>query len=487
MKKTLFIFITVLALGACNKQIDDIRPLNKIDKDGELSSVAGVVETTVGNYVLLSASGFAVYDEPYENIGESRGNNVTLQEFGAINQQSDAYFFQNSNGPTLGFSANYYHGAYQLIVSANTTLEGISTFEASGLGSLSEDDKNSLLYAKGENMFLRAMTYFNLVRIYGKPYYQNAESSSGVPLKTSSDITDVPPVATVKEVYDFVVSELKTAAQLMKAPVTKANSFASTGAAWALLSRVYLYMGGSIASPDVTFNQQAVVYADSALDQSGGKYTLLQGADYQNFFADDEFGDLGRALFANNKEIIFAFDNASGGCNIGELYHFDQTYNVGAVFVPSSEFKSLLDPSDVRSTFFKLNANSGFTETTKWLVLPEAWLTRAPTIYLRTGEIYLNRAEAYAKLNNMAMAKADLKQIHTRAGLPAGDIDGLADGDVIAAILKERRMELAFEGHGSFDYFRNGLPMTRLAADNNGNAFTIQPDDPKVAFTVPNN
>ena len=48
-------------------------------------------------------------------------------------------------------------------------------------------------------------------------------------------------------------------------------------------------------------------------------------------------------------------------------------------------------------------------------------------------------------------------------------------------------VELAFEGHNSFDYFRNGLPMTRTAADNNGTALTIQPTDPKVVLELPKN
>ena len=84
------------------------------------------------------------------------------------------------------------------------------------------------------------------------------------------------------------------------------------------------------------------------------------------------------------------------------------------------------------------------------------------------------------------MARADLSTIHTRAGLPESDITSIADQDLLAAILKERRMELAFEGHAGYDYFRNGLPMIRKAADNNGKALIIQPDDPKVVLTIPN-
>lgn len=485
MKKILPILLPVLVLAAaCNKQIDDIRPLTKIDKDGELASLAGIVETTVGNYYLLAG-----FDVPLLDFGESRGNNVTLQDWAPVSQTTDAFFFRNSPGVTTGNSAAYFRGAYQLIVGANTTLEGITTFLASNFASLTTDDQNRLLYAKGENMFLRALTYFNLVRVYGKPYYQDAGSSPSIPLKLTSDIKDAPAPATVKDVYAFITTELQTAAQLMKVPIATplTNAFSNTAAAWALLSRVYLYMGGSIASPDAGSNQLAATYADSVINQTGGRYALLQGDAYKQMFGDDEFGDLGRAVFASNKEIIFAHDNAAGGSSIGQLYHYDLSYGVGATFLPSSDLRQLFVPADIRGTFFKLNTNDSHVETTKWLCLNEAWITYAPYIFFRMGEIYLNRAEAYAKLNNTALAKADLKAIHTRAGLPASDIDNLTDGDVITAVLKERRMELAFEGHNSFDYFRNGLPMTRTAADNNGTAMTVQPDDPKVVFAIPNN
>ncbi len=273
----------------------------------------------------------------------------------------------------------------------------------------------------------------------------------------------------------------------MKASVTKNNGFASTAAAWAALSRVYLYMGGSIANPDAAANQKAIDYADSVLTRTGSKYALLQGDAYVKMFAGDEFGDLGRANGASNKEFIFAYDYSRGGSSLGEMYHFEPIYGVGATFLPSNEFKSLLAPADLRSNFIQLNTNSNFVETTKFLVLPEAWLTRAPYIYFRLAELYLNKAEAYAKLGNTAQAKENLKAIHTRAGLPAAEIDNLAAQNVMAAVLKERRIELAFEGHNSFDYFRNGLPMTRIAADFNGTAFTIQPTDPRVVLELPKN
>jgi len=490
MKKIFLLFLPVLVATSCNKQIDDIRPLTKIDKDGELASVTGITEATLGSYLLINSSGFTfLFDEPLQDLSEDRGNNVTLQDWAPASQKTDAFFFRNSNSPTSGFNATYYRGAYQLIVSNNINLEGIASFQASSAYTILTDaDKNKVLYAKGENLFMRAFAYFNLVRLYGKPYYQNGGSGPAVPLKTSSDVKDAPSPATVKEVYAFIVKDLQMAAQLMKVTgVTRTNAFATTAAAWALLSRVFLYMGGSIANPDPAANQLAAAYADSVIGSTGTKYALLQGDAYQQMFGDDEFGDLGRSVFSGNKEILFAYDNAYPGSLIGELYNYDAEDGTGAIFLPSSDLLNLYVPADARGNFFRTNSNTGYLETTKWLVLNVYSVSSAPQIFLRMGEVYLNRAEANAKLGNMTKARADLKAIHTRAGLPGADVDALADGELLAAVLKERRMELAFEGHNSFDYFRNGLPMTRTAADNNGTELTIQPDDPKVIFTIPLN
>lgn len=490
MKKFTIAIFAFAMLAACNKQIDEIRPLTKIDQQGQLSSVAGIVESTVGNYQILRSSNNGVYyDMAVQDLGDSRGNNVTLQDWRPADQYTDAFYFRNSTGFTSGESGPFYRGAYQVIVGANLSLEGIATFKASAFASLTDDDKNKVIHAEGENRFLRAFTYFNLVRIYGKPYYQAGAQDLAVPLKTTSSATDLPAPASVKDIYSFITTELQAAAQLMKAPVARTNAFASTAAAWALLSRVYLYMGGAVASPDPSANQMAVTYADSVIDQTNGAYSLLQGADYENMFGDDELGALGKTKFSTNKEIVFAFDNnGSGGTPIGLLYHYySAPYNIGAVFLPSSELLSLFAAGDVRGSFFKLNANSGHVETTKWLALNQGGATLAPNIYLRLAEIYLNRAEAGAKLNDFTAARNDLKAIHQRAGLPASDIDNLPDAQVLNAILTERRLELAFEGHNSFDYFRNGLPMTRIAADNNGTALTVEPTDPKVVFIIPNN
>lgn len=78
----------------------------------------------------------------------------------------------------------------------------------------------------------------------------------------------------------------------------------------------------------------------------------------------------------------------------------------------------------------------------------------------RLGEIYLNRAEAYAKLGQYGKALVDLNTIRERSIIGGGysKLDASNAGDLID---KERQLELAYQAERSYDVFRNGKPLTR--------------------------
>ena len=111
-------------------------------------------------------------------------------------------------------------------------------------------------------------------------------------------------------------------------------------------------------------------------------------------------------------------------------------------------------------------------------------------VFLRWGEVVLNRAEAYAKTNNNSKALDDVNTIRKRAGLSGDDLiteanlAGLGFKSVLDAVLAERRMELCFEGHRFFDVFRNQLPMDRQYVGCHDWTI-IQPDDIRIPLLLP--
>lgn len=86
-------------------------------------------------------------------------------------------------------------------------------------------------------------------------------------------------------------------------------------------------------------------------------------------------------------------------------------------------------------------------------------------VFIRWAEVILNRAEAYAHLNQPAKALADVNILRERAGIPTfSDVDMHGYTDILNVVLDERRMELAFEGFRPFDMFRNKLDLDRRFA-----------------------
>lgn len=89
---------------------------------------------------------------------------------------------------------------------------------------------------------------------------------------------------------------------------------------------------------------------------------------------------------------------------------------------------------------------------------------------IRWGEVILNRAEAYAKLDNSAAALADVNTIRSRAGLSGDQLMTTSNmgprgyETVLDVVLDERRLELAYEGFRWKDLFRNNKPMDRRFA-----------------------
>lgn len=102
----------------------------------------------------------------------------------------------------------------------------------------------------------------------------------------------------------------------------------------------------------------------------------------------------------------------------------------------------------------------------------------------RLGEVYLNRAEAQAKLGNYAQALEDLNLIRNRSIVNGGyaSLDASNAGDLID---KERQLELAYQAERSFDVFRNGKGLERQYPGPHRQFETIQPADYRIIYFIP--
>lgn len=105
-------------------------------------------------------------------------------------------------------------------------------------------------------------------------------------------------------------------------------------------------------------------------------------------------------------------------------------------------------------------------------------------IISRLGEIYLNRAEAYAKLGEYEKARIDLNTIRERS-IPNAGYPSLDASNAGMRIDKERQLELAFQAERSYDVFRNGKSLTRHYPGPHRQQEDIPATDYRVTYYIP--
>ncbi|MBD2756805.1 RagB/SusD family nutrient uptake outer membrane protein [Spirosoma validum] len=451
--------------GACSI---DKKPYNGLAEDAILQNAQGLRAATDGNYTFIKDSD---YTRNLYIMNEYPGDNVTLS-----GTTTDPLFLTYTYRHTSdqGNTLQIYRKGYQVIVGCNKVIEAVK-----------EGTSKELDQILGENLFLRAMVHFDLVRLFGRPYTQSPETNLGIIIKTDSKADDNATRSTVKDVYAFVVSELQRSIKLMT--TVRTSSYASPAAANALLSRVYLYMND---------NANALKYADLVI--ADGRFALATPTQVPDFYTLEN---------EQNREVIFAIKHTlkddRGFSAIGSMYYTSPGgIGWGEVYA-SQEYQDLVNkfPNDKRRSFLvKKLTSAGAQEQRNGI--NKVYITKfsnqggIPTlsspIVLRLAEMYLNRAEVYAKMGDNAKAIADVNLIRQRAGLTGTELYTVADlkglPTVLDVVLQERRLELAFEGHRPYDIFRNNRSLVRnypgFHNTTNGQQ-TVLPDDKQLVNLVP--
>jgi hypothetical protein len=319
---------------------------------------------------------------------------------------------------------------------------------------------------KGECYFLRAFATHSLVRLFARPYSAANSSLPGVILRETASDGAPKARATLAETYDYIISSLKTAASLMSdEPPEQRNNrgFASKSAAWALLSRVYLY------TEDY---QNAIAYADSVINS--GTFSLETPETYPTYFANalgasETIWCIPFLTVDDKKEASVASMIFNGASCWGEE-------GASPSILEEMGFGTPLMDVDVRWKYIE-TANPGLKNgVIIYYIGKFSGQGGSPTlsspVMIRLSEVYLNRAEANARMGNVAEAIADVNEIRTnRMVVPeGGDIndylvdavrDNITEVNILEFVLKERRIELSFEGQRIFDILRNGQDLVR--------------------------
>jgi len=476
-------------MGGCKKALE-IEPRQSIDAATALNSPDNVNAAITGIYARLKSA--RLYGRDLIAIPDALADNgFATNKSGRLNPEAN-------NLPGAHFTGTLWQSAYAGINQINLILEAID-----GIPGATATEKNRW---EGELSFLRALFYFNLANAYA--YMPGAivpsQDMGGIPLLLKSTQTKddaaivLPSRSPIADVYAQIIKDFETAnVRLSFSSGTDVN-LANKAAAQAFLSRVHLY-GKNYA--------QAKRWADSTIilttSTSGsiGKIATSAGyinqwrvATHQETLFQIRFGLPSENIGVNESlqttyTTLAELGNRSRTGGFGDLVPTltlltDLGITIGTINTTtgvitaahnttsfaSANIAIASRSADVRNQLYELGtAGRGLpkVETTKFFGKNGAInLDNVPVI--RISEIYLNRAEAMATpgspVFNETAALADLNTIITNRGLTAVTLTGTA---LYNEILRQRRIELAFEGHRFFDLKRLGLDIVKGPHYNN--------------------
>ncbi|CAD0005346.1 RagB/SusD family nutrient uptake outer membrane protein [Flavobacterium chungangense] len=406
----IFSFFLLMGLTGCDEMLEVEIPKEQLESENIYLSDA-TAEATVNGIYQSMVTGLTFVNSIHYMPGE------TSDELILRSQLTDVYT-TNEIIETDGSVSGMWTDFYKTVYNANKAIEGLSASTA-----LSPDKTKRWI---AEAKFIRAYCYFYMTNFWGD-----------VPLVLTTDVerTALAPRNTQTEIYTQIVLDLTEATNNL--PVNYSNYTsnqrirATKWAAEALLARVNLYLGNWT---------DAATHASSVISQTA-TYKMITG------------------LTANNSPFIA--DNTEAILQI-PYFNVAYAYEGGAVFTAGGKYLlrkgvSIFETADARKTNWTntvVVSGTTFLEPRKYKNSFVATPVERSTV-LRLAELYLIRAEARVKLNDITGAQEDINVIRNRALL--GNTTLTDPNQLLDLIALERERELFGEfGHRWFDLKRTG-------------------------------
>ncbi|MGZ5219667.1 MAG: RagB/SusD family nutrient uptake outer membrane protein [Chitinophagaceae bacterium] len=426
--------IVLSFITSCEKNLD-IDPTQSIDENQALLTSSDVEAALVGAYSDLGDAD--VYGGSLFVRSELLGNSAgSINWSGTFQTMTQIY---NKQIPVDNADvSDTWTDAYQTINDINNVLNAVDIVLP-----------NKKDRVEGEAKFIRGSLYFDLVRLYAKAWNDgDPAANDGVPLvleptRAPLGDEDKKPRAKVAEVYAQIIKDLTEAEALLP----EANGFfASKYGAAGMLSRVYLqkadYANAAAAASRVIESNEFALTP-----------TYLDAFPYNANNTNEVIG--------NTEEDVFAMQvTNSQGTNSFNTYF--SPLGRGDIDIAQSFIDEFETGDDRLSIYY----DDGSIRTGKFDMVYSA------VHIIRLAEMYLTRAEATFRLGTAVGTEPvdDINAIRERVNLPLYDAADLT----LALILKERKLELAFEGFTLND-----------AKRTQGSVGPLAWNSPKLVFPIP--
>ncbi len=451
MKNKILILILLVVISVGCKKFLTINPTTTLTENTFFKTAQDFQSAINGAYAPLRG----IYNSNAWRVEEMHSDNTHYMRFplyGAVDNDENLADFNipvSKGSTTFNITSNtrvrdLYRGEYQVISRVNQILSLIDDAD------IDQDIKDNV---KGQALFLRALSYFDLARLFG-----------GVPLHltpVSNRFEAALPITPVDSIFIQIESDAQEAIGLLPVKSVQELGRATKGAARTVLADAYI-------------NQRKWDLAEPILHDviQGGEYQLID--DYADVFSES-------ASNKNNAESVFEIQYKEGTDGYSNNFFIQfipkpilvseitpilgvtnpQAPDNEAFNIPTPDIINAYEPGDKRKD-----------ASIAWVTLSTAPQVQTSFPYIkkyakkhalygnagmdwpvyRYAEVLLMYAEVLNEQNKPGEAAHYLDEVRHRAGLKDSPASGQTE--MRDAIFNERRVELAFENKRWFDIAR---------------------------------
>ena len=374
--KKIFLLSVLSLLFSCNNDDVTFYPYNAVSDASVLQKPGDFTNMINGAYAyMIKRGGEDGFGQELLIDSEVATDNLILNPQGRQSNK-DGFRFTSTPGST---HFDFYYSGYRAINVANYTLAKLNILQD---GTFKDN-------IEGEARFIRAINHFELLRNYSKIPTQSADamSSLGIVYNEVVDPVAKPSRLTVQESYDKVLNDLLIAKDKISDNVI-ANGHPGKAAVYALLSRVYLYMGQW---------QNCIDNANLAISNFSGD--VATRAQFYTSATNGLWED------SNSAGVLFKLRiDVVDGITPGVAYSQAAGTQTKSEYCVSKEFYDKFLSTDIRkAAYIKTGPFAGntYNNISKYDGRAAGTRNLVDVKVLRIEEVYLNKAEAEYNLKDV--------------------------------------------------------------------------------------
>ena len=366
----------VLILSSCD--FLEVETVGRTTMPNFFSDVPGLKAGLSGSYSKM----YGYYSSEFYKYPDVAGNMVDLNNIGNTVEMIDQFNFTSDAEQEVGAVGYIWRKVLEALANVNNVLEYAPPL-------IEQYPNKSDIELAGWALFLRALCPFDLF-LYISSHTLSPDITPWLPVLLMTPVRTLPSRATAAQVFDQIIKDLQDAETLFGDEPMKDAYHASKESVWALLSRVYLYKEDW---------NNSILYSSKVIN----RLSLARGSDYLEMYHN----------LVPGKETILRFNGLLKSKSLNNFYSAKEPIAMAA----DTLLSLFSDANDLRLKLFTPDKNNQLKITTKYRIMvdytPEQ--EHYDPFVLRVSEMYLNRAEAYARIGEFTKSLADLKEIIARA------------------------------------------------------------------------